>query len=313
MGTLISGKWEINPVNSSVKDGEFIRQKSAFRDTIAADSKFTAEKDRYHLYVSYACPWAHRTLIFRALKGLEDVISVSIVSPKMGKEGWSFIDNYPGSSADPINQAQYIKDIYVKADPQFTGKATVPLLWDKQKQTAVNNESAEIIRILNREFNQYAQNPELDLYPLALRDEIDKMNSFVYDKINNGVYKSGFATTQEAYDRNVNELFKALDIIEAQLDGRNYLLSETLTEADIRLFTTLIRFDIVYYSHFKCNIKMLKEYKNLANYTARIYENSAIKPTVNFDHIKTHYYWSQESINPTRIVPAGPVLLLDTH
>jgi len=306
MGTLINGKWEINPVNSSVENGEFIRQKSAFRDTVKPDSKFTAEKDRYHLYVSYACPWAHRTLIVRALKGLEDIIPVSIVSPKMGEEGWNFIDDYQGATGDPLNKAKHIKDLYIKADPEYTGKATVPILWDKELNTIVNNESAEIIRIFNSSFNELAKNPSLDLYPEESREAIDEINAYVYDKINNGVYKSGFATTQEAYEKNVRALFEALDSIESRLENKNYLVDEKLSEADIRLFTTLVRFDIVYYSHFKANLKMIRDYKNLHSYLMKIYQMPEVKATVNFDHIKTHYYWSQESINPTRVVPIGP-------
>lgn len=306
MGTLIQGKWEVNPVNSSVKDGEFKRQVSSFRDKISSDSRFKPEQGRYHLYVSYACPWAHRTLITRTLKGLEDFIDVSIVSPKMGDQGWSFIDKYTGATSDPINGAEHIKDLYTKADPSVNGKATVPVLWDKQEGKIVNNESADIIRIFNNNLNNFAKNPELDLVPQELENEINELNKFIYSKINNGVYKSGFATTQEAYTRNVIALFDALDEIEIRLENKKFLFGDNLTEADIRLFTTLIRFDLVYFAHFKCNIKMIKDYKNLYRYTKEIYEIPAVKTTVNFDHIKTHYYWSQESINPTKIVPVGP-------
>lgn len=308
MGTLIEGKWEVNPVNSSVKDGEFIRQRSSFRDTVSRhpEARFKPEAGRYHLYVSYACPWAHRTLIFRALKGLEDVISVSIVSPRMGEDGWSFIDEYPAATGDHLKQADFMKDVYLAADPNVTTKATVPVLWDKKEKTIVNNESADIIRMLNSEFNEFAKKPALNLYPADLEAEIDELNLVIYNKVNNGVYKSGFATTQEAYDNNVTSLFAELDRLDKVLANSKYLLGDRLTETDIRLFTTLVRFDLVYYSHFKCNIKMIKDYTNLHRYLKDIYTIPEIQKTVNFDHIKTHYYWSQESINPTRVVPSGP-------
>lgn len=308
MGTLVKGKWEINPVNSSVTNGEFVRQKSAFRDLISsdADAKFKAEKDRYHLYVSYACPWAHRTLILRSIKGLEDIISLSVVNPKMGEDGWSFVDSYPGATGDSLNHAQYLRDIYTNADKEYTGKATVPVLWDKKLKTIVNNESAEIIRMLNSAFNEFSSKPQLNLYPEECQEEIDQLNDYIYDRINNGVYKAGFATSQEAYDKNVTALFEALDQIEKRLENKKFLIAERLTETDIRLFTTLLRFDIVYFSHFKCNLQRIQDYQNLHSYLLNLYEIPEINKTVNFDHIKTHYYWSQESINPTRIVPKGP-------
>ena len=309
MGTLVDGKWQVDQVNSSVKNGEFKRQNSVFRDRIENDAsaKHPAVKGRYHLYVSYACPWAHRTLIVRALKGLEDIIPVSVVSPRMLENGWSFIDDYEATDSDPINSANFVRDLYVKADPAVNGKATVPVLWDKERKTIVNNESSEIIRFLNTEFNHLTGN-ELDLYPEDLRAEIDELNEYIYPNINNGVYRSGFATTQEAYEKAVTELFSALDKIEERLEGQDYLVGNRLTEADVRLFTTLVRFDLVYYSHFKCNLKMIKEYPNLQRYTKALYNHDLIKPTVNLDHIKTHYYYSQRSINPTGVVPLGPEL-----
>ncbi len=309
MGTLIDGKWQVDHVNSSVKDGEFKRQNSVFRNKIEnkEGAKHPAVKDRYHLYVSYACPWAHRTLIVRALKGLEDIIPVSIVSPRMMENGWSFIDEYPDMIEDSVNSANFIRDLYIKADPKVNGKATVPVLWDKVEETIVSNESAEIIRFLNTEFDHITGN-DLDLYPEDLRAEIDELNEYIYPNINNGVYRSGFATTQEAYDKAVRELFSALDKIDARLETKDFLVGDRLTEADIRLFTTLVRFDLVYYSHFKCNLKMLKEYTNLQRYTKALYNHELIKPTVNLGHIKTHYYYSQRSINPTGVVPLGPEL-----
>ena len=308
MGTLIEGKWEINAVNSSVKNGEFIRQTSSFRNHISNEegAKFPLIKDRYHLYVSYACPWAHRTLIVRALKGLEDFISVSVVSPRMGENGWSFVDDYDAATGNPINDAEFIKDLYVKADASYTGKATVPVLWDKEQNTIVNNESADIIRLFNSGLNEVAKNPDLDLYPDAYQSEIEDLNHYIYDSINNGVYKSGFATSQEAYEKNVLALFAALDSIEERLEAVKYLFGDELTETDIRLFTTLVRFDLVYFAHFKCNLKRIQDYPNLYRYVTSIYKIPAIQETVNLDHIKTHYYWSQDSINPTRVVPLGP-------
>ena len=309
MGTLIDGKWQVDHVNSSVKNGEFKRQNSVFRNSIEnkEGAKHPAVKDRYHLYVSYACPWAHRTLIVRALKGLEDIIPVSIVSPRMMENGWSFIDEYPDMITDSVNSANFIRDLYIKADPNVNGKATVPVLWDKVEETIVSNESSEIIRFLNSEFNELTGN-DLDLYPEELRSEIDELNEYIYPNINNGVYRSGFATTQEAYEKAFKELFTALDKIDARLEAKEYLVGDRLTEADVRLFTTLVRFDLVYYSHFKCNLKMLKEYPNLQRYTKALYNHELIKPTVNLDHIKTHYYYSQRSINPTGVVPLGPEL-----
>jgi putative glutathione S-transferase len=307
MGTLVEGKWQVDSVNSSVVNGEFKRQNSVFRDRVEnkANAKYLPEKDRYHLYVSYACPWAHRTLIVRALKGLEDIVPVSVVSPRMMENGWSFIDEYPGVILDKVNGANFIRDLYIKADPQVNGKATVPVFWDKKTNSIVSNESAEIIRFLNSEFNSLTSNP-IDLYPEDYHSQIDDINAYVYDRVNNGVYKTGFATTQEAYEKNVRALFEALDHLELRLRDSDYLVGDSLTEADVRLFTTLIRFDIVYYSHFKCNLKMLKDYPNLHRFTKNIYNMEKVKPTVNFDHIKVHYYYSQRSINPTGVVPLGP-------
>ena len=294
--------------------GEFVRTESTFRNWVTKDgsagpsgeSGFPAEADRYHLYVSYACPWAHRTLIFRELKGLKDVISVSVVHPLMPAESWVFED-YPGSTEDHINHSHYLHEIYLKADPHFSGLVTVPVLWDKQRQTIVNNESSEIIRMLNSAFNDYG-NADLDFYPEPLRKEIDEINDIVYHNINNGVYRAGFATSQQAYDRAFDRLFDTMDMLEERLSKQRYLVGDHITEADWRLFTTLIRFDSVYYSHFKTNKKRLTDYVNLWGYTRELYQVPGVAETVNMDHIKYHYFGSHRSINPTGIVPKGPEL-----
>ena len=265
-----------------------------------------AEAGRFHLYVSYACPWAHRALIFRRLKGLEDLIPVSVVHPHMLDHGWELKDDFPGATGDPLYGKSYLHEIYTRAKPDNSGKVTVPVLWDKQDEMIVNNESAEVIRIFNSAFNEITGN-EADFYPEALRGEIDEVNARVYERVNNGVYKCGFAESQDAYDENIKPLFDTLDWLEARLsDGRDFLVGNQLTEADIRLFTTLIRFDPVYFVHFKCNLKMIRQYDALNAYLQRIYEMSEVKPTVNFDHIKQHYYYSHKHINPYRIVPQGP-------
>ncbi|KAH9956488.1 glutathione S-transferase [Russula dissimulans] len=287
-------------------NGVFKRPASSFRDFIKAGGKFPPERDRYHLYVSYACPWASRTLIVRKLKGLEDVIPFTVVSPRMGTDGWPFasVDPFPGADADPLYQSRHVKDLYLRADPDYVGRFTVPVLWDKKQETIVNNESSEIIRMLNSEFDALLPEDKagLDLYPPELRGEIDGVNEWVYDRINNGVYKSGFAKTSGAYQDAVVPLFDALDRIEAMLEGKTYLVGDRLTEADVRLFVTIIRFDPVYVSHFKCNIRTIRHgYPNIH------LQNDAFKSTTNFEHIKTHYFWSHPQINPTRIVPLGPV------
>lgn len=301
-------------MNAKVKKvkGEFTRSESTFRNWVTKDGSpgssgvgdFIAEPGRYHLYVSYACPWAHRTLIFRALKGLEDVISVSVVHPLMPEESWIFAE-YPGATKDHVNQAHFLYENYRLADPQFNGLVTVPVLWDKKKRTIVNNESLEIIRMLNSAFNDYAKS-DIDYYPDSLRQDIDSINSLVYHDVNNGVYRCGFATTQDAYNRAFDRLFDALEELEARLSLRRYLVGNRITEADWRLFTTLVRFDAVYYSHFKTNRKRLIDYSNLWSYARELYQVPGVAQTVNMDHIKTHYFGSHRSINPTGIIPKGP-------
>ena len=292
--------------------GEFIRSESSFRNWVTKDGTagssgeagFAAEPGRYHLYVSYACPWAHRTLIFRALKGLEDVISVSVVHPLMPAESWLF-GEYPGATEDHVNKANYLYENYLKADPGFNGLVTVPVLWDKKQQTIVNNESSEIIRMLNSAFDAFG-NADVDFYPEALREEIDEINDTVYNDVNNGVYRAGFAQTQEAYSKAYDRLFNTMDKLEEKLSRQRYLVGHQITEADWRLFTTLVRFDAVYYNHFKTNKKRLIEYPNLWAYTRELYQVPGVAETVNMDHIKYHYFASHRSINPTGIVPKGP-------
>jgi len=300
--------------------GEFIRSESSFRNWVTKDGNagpggeagFAAEPGRYHLYVSYACPWAHRTLIFRTLKGLEDVISVSVVHPLMPTESWLF-GEYPGATEDHVNKATYLHENYLKADPGFNGLVTVPVLWDKKQQTIVNNESSEIIRMLNSAFDAYS-NADVDYYPGALREEIDEINDPVYNNINNGVYRAGFAQTQEAYNRAFDQLFNTMDELEEKLSRQRYLVDNQITEADWRLFTTLVRFDAVYYNHFKTNKKRLVEYPNLWAYTRELYQVPGVAETVNMDHIKYHYFASHRSINPTGIVPKGPEIdFLQAH
>lgn len=290
--------------------GAFVRQTSVFRDTVTADgsSGFKAEPGRYHLYVCYACPWASRVIIFRALKGLEDAISMTPVDPVRDERGWKFFPDEP----DPINGYEFLAEAYEANHPGFDDRVTVPVLWDKETGKIVNNESSEIIRMLNTEFDQWAVNPSLDLYPEDLREEIDRINDRVYDSINNGVYKCGFATTQEAYEEAFVDLFEALDEIDDLLGRRRFLTGPTITEADWRLFVTLIRFDPVYVGHFKCNQRRIEDYDNLGPYLRELYQQPGIAATVNFDHIKRHYYMTHPTINPTRIVPAGPVLDLES-
>ena len=295
-----------------VEKGKFVRTESSFRNWVTKDGSagpsgdegFSAEPGRYHLYVSYACPWAHRALIFRAMKGLEDVISVSVVHPLMPAESWVF-GEYPGATEDHINQAHYLYENYLKADADFDGLVTVPLLWDKKLETIVNNESSEIIRMFNSVFDDYASS-DLDFYPESLREEIDAINEIVYHDINNGVYRAGFATTQSAYEEAFDQLFDTMDELEQLLSEQRYLAGKQITEADWRLFTTLVRFDAVYYNHFKTNKKRLIDYPNLWAYTRELYQVPGVAATVNMDHIKYHYFGSHQSINPTGIVPKGP-------
>lgn len=313
MGVLINGQWHEDWYEDK-KKGEFDRPPTYFRNWITPNGEkgpsgeggFKAESGRYHLYVSYACPWAHRTIIFRQLKGLTDHISMSTVHPHMLSRGWEFIPTHP-LFRDPFNYCRCLYEIYLLADPFYNGRVTVPVLWDKVQRTIVSNESSEIIRMFNSAFNGITGNTT-DYYPDALRADIDKINHYVYENINNGVYRAGFATKQKPYDDAFEALFEALDTIEKRLENQSYLVGNTVTEADWRLFTTLIRFDSVYYSHFKCNLRELRDYKNLYRFLHELYDIPGIAETVNFEHIKQHYYYSQIKINPTRIVPKGPLI-----
>tara|TARA_Y100000294_G_scaffold34346_1_gene29991 strand:+ start:2151 stop:3158 length:1008 start_codon:yes stop_codon:yes gene_type:complete len=306
MGLLVDGKWQDKWYDTSKNGGKFERQASKFRDKVSNEdgSTFPAESGRYHLYVSLACPWAHRALIFRKLKGLEEHIDVSVVHPEMLDQGWEF-KGYPGSTGDKLYNFDYAHQIYTKAEPEITTRVTVPILWDKRTETIVNNESAEIIRIFNSGFNSLTNNED-DYYPNAQREEIDAINNMVYHDINNGVYKAGFATTQEAYEEAVTALFCALDRVEERLSKQRYLVGSKITEADWRLFTTLIRFDAVYHGHFKCNKKQIADYPNIYGYMKELYQVPGVAETVNFDHIKRHYYYSHTMINPTQVIPVGP-------
>jgi putative glutathione S-transferase len=312
MGLLVDGVWQDEWYDTKSTGGRFVRKDAAFRNWVTANGSagpsgiggFKAEPGRYHLYVSYACPWAHRTLIFRALKGLAAMIDLSVVHWHMGEQGWTF-EVGDGVIADPLFDADYMHQIYVKADPAYTGRVTVPVLWDKQTGTIVNNESSEIIRMFNSAFDDVGALIG-DYYPESLRTEIDALNQRVYHTVNNGVYKSGFATTQAAYEEAVYPLFETLDWLEGRLASRRYLMGDAVTEADWRLFTTLLRFDPVYVGHFKCNIRRLVDYQNLWAYTRDLYQTPGVAETVNLFHIKYHYYGSHGSINPSGVVPAGP-------
>ena len=312
MGLLIEGVWQED--GGRTKDGHFIRPATQFRNWVTPDgsagpsgkSGFKAEPGRYHLYVSLACPWAHRTVIFRKLKGLEEAISLSVVEPLMGRDGWVF-GSGEGAVPDFVNHKQRLAEIYLAADPHYTGRVTVPVLWDKRGRTIVNNESAEIIRMLNSAFDA-STDVRTDYCPAALREEIDRVNRFVYENVNNGVYRAGFAGSQEAYEEAFLALFAALDDIEGRLSGQRYLVGGDITEADWRLFTTLVRFDAVYYGHFKCNLRRIADYANLGNYLRDLYQVPGVAGTVNIDHIKRHYYGSHRGINPSGIVPLGPAL-----
>ena len=314
MGLLVEGQWRDVWYDTKSTRGRFVRKDAAFRNWTTTDGSagpsgiggFKAETGRYHLYVSLACPWAHRALIMRSLKWLEDMITVSVVHWLMLENGWTFADG-PGVVPDTVNQAHFLHQIYTAADSHYTGRVTVPVLWDKRTRTIVSNESSEIIRMLNSAFDAIGAKPG-DYYPQALRGDIEAVNARVYDTLNNGVYKAGFATTQEAYEEAVIPLFDTLDLLEKQLADRRFLFGDRLTEADIRLFTTLIRFDAVYAGHFKCNIRRIADYPNLSAYTRDIYQWPGVAATVNFEHIRRHYYESHRSINPTGIVPAGPLL-----
>lgn len=312
MGLLVEGVWHDKWYNTDKSKGKFEREASQLRNWITTDGEagpsgragFKAESGRYHLYVSLACPWAHRTLIFRALKDLQAHISVSIVSTDMLENGWSF-DEVTGSTGDHLFDAPLMHQIYTRHNPQYSGRVTVPVLWDKHQQCIVSNESAEIIRMFNSAFNDLTGNT-LDFYPQSLRNQIDEINEVVYHHINNGVYKAGFATTQVAYEEAFQGVFSTLEKLETLLSTQRYLAGDQLTEADWRLFTTLIRFDAVYFGHFKCNQRQLQQYHNLANYLRALYQHPGIAETVNMEHIKRHYYFSQTTINPTQVVPVGP-------
>ena len=307
MGMLVNGKWT-REERPRTRDGRFVRVETQFRDSITADgsSGHRSEAGRYHLYVSHACPWAHRTVIVRKLKGLEEVISLSVVDHHMGDEGWWFSEN-AGCIPDTVNGFHHLHQLYTKAKPDYSGRVSVPVLWDKAMGTIVNNESPEVIRMFNSEFGAFAD-ASADFYPGALRPEIDAINELVYQHINNGVYKCGFATTQEAYEEAFGNLFEALGEVEARLGRQRYLAGGLITEADWRLFTTLVRFDAVYFGHFKCNLRRIADYPNLSNYLRELYQVPGVAETVNMDHIKSHYYGSHKSINPTGIVPKGPEL-----
>jgi putative glutathione S-transferase len=312
MGLLVDGVWQDDV--SRTEDGHFIRPNAKFRNWITPDGSagpsskdgFAAEPSRYHLYVSLACPWAHRTVIFRKLKGLENVISLSVVSPDMLKDGWTF-DKAAGSTGDEVNGKRKLSEIYLLAEPRYSGRVSVPVLWDKKRKTIVNNESAEIIRMLNSAFDAFT-NIRTDYYPEKLRLEIDRLNDFIYTNINNGVYRAGFATSQTAYEQAFRNLFEALEEVEQILSRQRYLVGDVLTEADWRLFTTLVRFDAVYYGHFKCNWRHIYEYPNLSNYSRDLYQVPGVADTVSLAQIKRHYYFSQRRVNPTGIVPVGPQL-----
>lgn len=312
MGMLVDGEWKDVWYDTDGNEGRFVRESARFRHWVTADgsagpsgdSGYAAERGRYHLYVSLACPWAHRTLIVRSLKGLEDLIDVSVVSPLMLEHGWTF-NEAEGSSGDRVHGHRFHREVYTRADPKYTGRVTVPVLWDRQRDSIVSNESADIIRMLNSAFDGLTGST-LDLRPDRLREDIEGWNKRIYPAVNNGVYRAGFATTQDAYEEAYRELFAELDHIDSHLGGHRYLTGEDLTEADVRLFTTLIRFDAVYHGHFKCNRQRLEDYHHIPGYIRDIYQLPGIADTVDFHHIKTHYYASHRNINPTGIVPAGP-------
>jgi putative glutathione S-transferase len=324
MNMLVDGEWRTDAYESTNEEGAFERQETSFRDWVGAsprdaersgddeprdeggpDAAFPAEEGRYHLYVSWACPWAHRTLVTRALKGLEDAISVDVVDPHRRNDGWEFAPEKEGCSPDSVHGADYLREVYTAADPEFTGRVTVPVLWDRERETIVNNESEEIMRMLDVAFDEYATN-DVDLYPEGYRDDVDRIVDEIYEPINNGVYRAGFAGSQAAYDEAVADLFDALDRWDAALADRRYLAGDRLTEADVAMFTTLVRFDAVYHTHFKCNVRQIADYDNLWPYLRELYQLPGVAETVNMDHITEHYYRSHTDLNPSGIVPAGP-------
>ena len=317
MGLLVDGTWQDDTgkeFGSRSKDGHFVRTATTFRNFVTADGSpgptgkggFPAEPGRYHLYVSLACPWAHRTLIFRKLKKLEAAISLSVMAALLSRKGWEF-GTEPGATLDTVNGKSTLAEIYLLADPRYNGRASVPVLWDKKQRTIVSNESSEIIRMLNSAFDAFTD-VHTDYYPVELRAEIDRINEIVYPNVNNGVYRAGFATTQAAYEEAARALFATLDQLEQRLSRQRYLLGRRITEADWRLFTTLVRFDAVYYSHFKCNVRRITDYPNLWSYLRDLYQVPGVAETVSLDHIKRHYYGSHRNLNPSGIVPIGPLI-----
>lgn len=315
MGQLIDGKWNTAWYDTKKTAGKFVRSAAQFRNWVTTDGSagpsgnggFKAESGRYHLYVSYACPWAHRTLIFRQLKGLQDHIAVSVVHPDMLDDGWTFATDFPGTTGDPVNSTKFLRDIYVTSDPTVSTRVTVPILWDKTANQIVSNESSEIIRMFNSAFNDITGNTD-DYWPMALRDDIEVMNGRIYSNVNNGVYKAGFATTQTAYDDAVHTLFDTMDWLEDHLSQSRFLMGDTITEADWRLFTTLARFDLVYHLHFKCNRNRIVDFPNIWGFTRELYQWPGVADTVRFDHFVRHYHYSHETINPHRILPINPLI-----
>jgi putative glutathione S-transferase len=317
MGLLVDGKWTTEGYGQEKHGGRFVRGESRFRNWVTPDGRpgptgeggFSAERDRYHLYIARACPWAHRATIVRELKGLQTFIPMSVTHWYMGDDGWTF-DAGPGVVPDDVNGTRCMWELYRLADPHASGRATVPVLWDKKQKTIVSNESADIIRMMNSAWDGVGAR-DGDFYPEPLREEIDAIEKFVYDTVNNGVYKAGFASTQEAYEEAVKPLFSSLDWLDERLSEKRWLCGDRLTEADIRLFTTLLRFDLVYYGHFKCNLRRLVDYRRLWPYTRALYQTPGVRETVDIDHIKRHYYQSHKNINPTQIVPSGPIVDFD--
>ena len=305
MGLLVNGVWQDKWYDTKKSGGKFIRSEAQFRNIIKVNSNFTPESGRYHLYVSLACPWAHRTLIYRSLKNLEAHVSYSVVNPYMLENGWTFDQSFPGATVDHLFSQKYLYQVYLKAVPKYSGRVTVPVLWDKKNQTIVSNESSEIIRMFNKSFNELTNN-NLDFYPKKFQKKIDDINNFTYHNINNGVYKVGFATSQKVYEEELDKLFQSLDQIEEMLSQNKYLLSDEILECDLRLFPTLLRFDPVYVGHFKCNKKRIIDYPNINRYLQSIKSHHHIQSSINIDHIKTHYYGSHPTINPNGIIPVGP-------
>jgi len=307
MNKFVNGEWMQDAHKETDEDGEFQRQETTFRDRIRdePDARFQPEPDRYHLYVSYACPWAHRTLLVRSLKGLEDIISYDVVDPFRAEDGWQFTPEKEGCTSDTVNGSDYLREVYQAADNDMTGRVTVPVLWDTVEETIVNNESEDILRMLDTAFDEFAER-DVDLYPAGYREEVDRIIEAIYEPINNGVYRTGFADSQEAYDRAVTELFDALDHWDAVLADQRYLAGDRLTEADICMFTTLVRFDAVYHTHFMCNHRLIREYDSLWPYLRDCYQTPGVAETVNMDHITEHYYTTHPDVSPKLIVPIGP-------